>query len=235
MTRRRLGQHYLTDDRVVRKFVAAADIQKDERVLEIGTGRGALSRKLVGLGASFEGYEVDRENYAETIEALNGKDVVVHLGDAFKERPKFDVLVSSLPYSRSATFVEWISQVDYDRGVVLLQGDFVAKLLAEPGAREYRAVSAVAQISSEFKVLWRVGRTSFSPPPKISSVAASVRPRRRLSPEEIAKIKRLFSLRRREVASALTKLGMAGRKEAFGKRRVYSLRPEEIMEICADD
>ncbi|MDA4124887.1 MAG: hypothetical protein OK438_05505 [Thaumarchaeota archaeon] len=234
MTRHSLGQHYLVDQDLVRKIVSAAAIHKDERVLEIGTGKGALSQALVGLGRSFEGYEVDRENYAETLEALGRKDATIHLGDAFKETPRFDVLISSLPYSKSAAFVEWLSRAEYERAVVLLQEDFVDKVLAEPGARDYRGVSAIAQISSELRVLWRVGRSAFSPPPRVNSVVVSIKPKRRMSRTEVSKVKLLFSLRRREVASALAKLKMAVDTKAFAGRRVYSLRPEEVMVICAD-
>jgi 16S rRNA (adenine1518-N6/adenine1519-N6)-dimethyltransferase len=184
------------------------------------------------LGASLEGYEVDGENLAATLENLGTAGAVVHLGDAFKEAPHFDVLVSSLPYSRSVTFVEWISQLEYDRALVLLQEDFVNKVLAAPGMREYRAVSAIAQVSSEFRVLKRVNRESFSPPPKVGSFLVRVKPRRRMTAAEISRVKRLFSLRRREVVSAVTELGMVRPKTDFGKRRVYSLTPEEVLEIC---
>lgn len=234
MTRRSLGQHYLVDSDVVRRVVAAAAIRKDERVLEIGTGKGSLTRELARRGLSLEGYEVDKENYAETLAVLDGEDVVVHLRDAFKETPRFDVLVSSLPYSRSAAFVEWISQAEYDRAVVILQEDFVDKVLAEPGTRDYRAVSAIAQVSSEFRVLWRVGRAAFSPSPRVNSVVASVRPRRRLSRTEISRVKLLFSLRRREVESALAKLGMGRSGPDLAGRRVYSLAPDEVIELCCD-
>ena len=233
MSRQRLGQHYLTDQRVVDKIVASANVRPDERILEIGTGRGILTKEFVHLGANLEAYEVDRENLAATLEELDTARAVVHLGDAFKETPRFDVLVSSLPYSRSATFVEWISQLEYDRAVVLLQEDFVNKILATPGTRDYRAVSAIAQVSSEVKALTRVSRESFSPPPSVSSLLVSVKPRRRMTGVEISRIKQLFSLRRREVASAMAKLGMARPKTDYGKRRVYSLTPEEVLEICS--
>ncbi len=232
MSRQRLGQHYLRDRRVVRRIVASANVQPDERILEIGTGRGVLTKEFVHLGANFEAYEVDRENLAATIEEVGVARAIVHLGDAFKETPRFDVLVSSLPYSRSAIFIEWISQIEYNRAVVLLQEDFVNKITATPGTRDYRAISAIAQVSSEVKVLMRVGRESFSPPPRVSSLLASVKPKRRMTDVEISRVKRLFSLRRREVVSVLAKLGMARPKTDYGKRRVYSLTPEEVLEIC---
>ncbi len=232
MNRQKLGQHYLKDRQVVDKIIASAEIRPDERVLEIGTGRGALTKELAHLGASLEGYEVARENLAATLEEVGTSRVVMHLGDAFKETPRFDVLVSSLPYSRSATFIEWISRIRYNRAVVLLQEDFVTKIMAAPGTRDYRAISAVAQISSVLKVLTWVGRESFSPPPKVSSLLISVRPRRRMTSAEISRVKRLFSLRRREVVSATDELGIALPRNDYERRRVYSLRPEEVLEIC---
>jgi 16S rRNA A1518/A1519 N6-dimethyltransferase RsmA/KsgA/DIM1 with predicted DNA glycosylase/AP lyase activity len=232
MSRQRLGQHYLTDGRVVDKIIASANIQPDERVLEIGTGRGVLTKELVHLGAGLEAYEIDRGNRIATLELLGATGAVINLGDAFKETPRFDVLVSSLPYSRSAIFVEWISKVEYDRAVVLLQDDFVHKILAVPGTRNYRAMSAIAQISSEVEVLMKVGRESFLPPPKVNSLLIAVKPKRRMVGAEISRVKRLFSLRRREVVSAMAKFGMARPETDYGKRRVYSLSPEEVLEIC---
>jgi 16S rRNA (adenine1518-N6/adenine1519-N6)-dimethyltransferase len=232
MKRQKLGQHYLTDHQVVDNVIASANIKPHERVLEIGTGRGVLTRELVPLGSGLEGYEVDRENHAATLKEIGSARAVIHLGDAFKKTPRFDVLVSSLPYSRSATFIEWISQTEYDRAVVLLQEDFVAKILSDPGARDYRAISAIAQISSEFTVIMKVGSESFSPPPKVNSLLVSVKPKRMMTGHEISQVKRLFSLRRREVRSALAELGMAQPRADYGRRRVYSLTPEEVLEVC---
>ncbi len=233
MSRRSLGQHYLRDRRIIDKIVASANVQPGERILEIGTGRGVLTKELVHLGASLEAYEVDRENLAATLEELGAARAAVHLGDVFKEAPRFDVLVSSLPYSRSATFVEWISQLEYGRAVVLLQEDFVNKIIATVGTRDYRAISVIAQVSSEVKVLMRVGRESFSPHPRVSSLLVSVKPKRRMTGAEISRVKHLFSLRRREVVSAIAKLGMTRPRTDYDKRRVYSLTPEEVLEICS--
>ena len=231
MKRRRLGQHYLTDPEAVRRFIAAAKVGPSERVLEIGTGKGVLTKELARLGSSLEWFEVDRENFAATSKAMEGLRTVGHLSDAFDAEPRFDVLVASLPYSRSAAFVEWLGGLDYDRAVVLLQKDFVQKVITPPGSRDYRAVSVLAQLSSEVEVLGSVLRRSFSPPPRVDSQLVRFRPRVRLEAEEVTAIKRLFSLRRREVRSALAELGMEG--HARERRRVYSLTPPEVHELCS--
>ncbi len=213
-------------------MVAAAELDGSESVLEIGTGRGVLTEMLAGACSSLLGYEVDPANYRETLARVKGRNVSVRLADAFKERPRFDVLVASLPYSRSLDFVEWISQVEYLRGVVLLQEDFVRKVLSPPGSRDYRAVSAICQVSSTIRVLERVGRSAFRPQPRVSSVIVSVKPKVRLTRAQVLSVKRLFSLRRREVSSALALLGFPDRR-GYGRLRVMSLSPQEVFEICS--
>jgi 16S rRNA (adenine1518-N6/adenine1519-N6)-dimethyltransferase len=231
MTRKSLGQHYLVDESVITKLVSLANIRTGEKVLEIGTGQGAVTRELARVASSLEGYEIDEENLLATKEAVSGPRVKLHLGDAFENKPRFDVLVASLPYSRSSSFVEWISQQRYDRAVVILQEDFVRKAAAHPGERDYRAVSVIAQVSSDIAQMGRVPRSSFSPQPRVNSVIVAWRPRRRLQSREIAAIKRLFSLRRRQVGAAVAELG-GQPPEGLGAKRVNSLSPEEALALA---
>lgn len=231
MRRQSLGQHYLVDQETIHEIVESAAVQRTERVLEIGTGRGALTKELAGRGASFTGYEVDRKNFECTKEAIRGRPVRLFLADVFKAKPEFDVLVASLPYSRSAAFVRWLSPLAFSRAVVVLQEDFGRKVTAPPGSRGYRGVSALAQVAFDVEVLGRVPRRSFAPQPRVSSVVLSFRPKRRVSEAEAARITKLFSLRRRRVDSALVALGM-GERKGLGERRVYSLKPEEVHELC---
>jgi len=231
MKRRRFGQHYLVDREVIHRVVSLAEIRPTERVLEIGTGKGALTRELVGLGASYLGYEIDRVNFEETESAIRGRGARVVLGDAFRQSPEFDVLVSSLPYSESATFIRWLSGLVFRRAVVLLQEDFVGKIISPPGDRDYRGVSAISQVCFEVQALERVGRAAFSPRPRVGSVIASFEPKRRIPREEATNILRLFSLRRRLADSVLAEMGMSS-GVSFGRRRVYSLTPDEIHLLC---
>ncbi|MDG6983038.1 MAG: hypothetical protein JRN28_00550 [Nitrososphaerota archaeon] len=231
MKRHRLGQHYLVDESAVRRIVGCADIKPSDRVLEIGTGRGALTKELAVLGASFLGYEIDEANYEATIEAVKGTKARIVLADAFGQNPTFDVLVASLPYSESATFVRWLSTRQFSDAVAVLQKDFVQKISAAPGARNYRGISAVAQIALETEAIGEVRRASFDPPPKVDSVIVRFSPKRRISVDEVARVIHLFSLRRRQVDSALAELGFRN-EEDHGKKRVASLTPDEVHLIC---
>jgi len=232
MKRHRLGQHYLVDQGVIRQVVSLAKIGPADRVLEIGTGRGALTKELAVLGTSYLGYEVDRANFDKTSDLVRGTSARIVLANAFEERPVFDILVSSLPYSESASFVKWLGGMKFRRAVVVLQADFVRKIMAPPGSRDYRGISALSQICFDVEVLGRVPRAAFAPQPMVGSVIASFSPRRQIEEAEVANVIRLFSLRRRLADSALAELGMKGAGN-LSKRRVNSLSPDEVHLLCA--
>jgi 16S rRNA (adenine1518-N6/adenine1519-N6)-dimethyltransferase len=231
-----LGQHYLADASVVSSMISLAAIRQGERVLEIGTGTGALTRELVGLTVNLEGYEIDRESFEELQRELRGASLLLHNEDAFKASPEFDVLLSSLPYSESSAFVEWLSRRRYDRAVVLLQRDFARKITAPPGSPAYRAISVISQASAQVEIVSDVSRRSFDPQPRVSSSLVMMRWKRSLSPEQAAMIKKIFSQKRRTVRAALKRLGLATPPSAPApgenaslQCRVNSLRPESVL------
>ena len=154
-----------------------------------------MTGRLAHLCTAFLGYEIDEENYEAAVETVRGTGAKLVLGDAFAQAPEFDVLVTSLPYSESATFVRWLSSRRFSRAIAVLQKDFLEKITAPSGARGYRGVSAVAQMAFNIKMLAKVRRDAFEPPPRVDSVIAEFSPRRLLSKDEVASVIRLFSLR----------------------------------------
>lgn len=234
--RHALGQHYLADSRVVEAMIGYAGIRPGDHVLEIGTGRGALTKELVRLGAEVEGYEVDRESYSQLRRQMGGSSISLHNVDVFETDPRFDVLVSSLPYSESSRFVEWLSWRRYKRAVVLLQTDFATKITAAPGSPEYRAISVISQASSEVEILSSVSRLSFDPPPRVNSCLVRMTCKRALTSEQTSMVKRIFSQKRRTVRAALKNLGLSTPSSAPPRAaslalqcRVNSLRPESVL------
>ncbi len=216
-------------------MVDIAAVRRGERVVEIGTGMGALTRELVRLTPAFEGYEVDEASYLSLRKEM-GESVVLHNEDAFASSPTFDVLISSLPYSESSRFVEWLAKSRYERAVVLLQEDFARKITAPPGSPAYRAVSVVAQASADVEIVSRVGRSSFDPPPRVNSCLVTMKWKRSLSLTEIALIKKIFSQKRRTVRAALRNLGMVAPLQGSTapenvklQCRVNALRPQSVL------
>lgn len=221
-------------------MIRLAGIRQDERVLEIGTGRGALTKELAGLTAHLEGYEIDRGSYEGLKAELEGSRLVLHNEDAFEAAPDFDVLLSSLPYSESSHFVEWLSSKKYDRAVVLLQRDFAMKITAPPGSSAYRAVSVIAQASAQVEIVSGVSRISFDPPPCVNSSLVTMKWRRTLGAEQTAMIKKIFSQKRRTVRAALKSLGLEAPPSAPDPAagypfqcRVSSLRPDSVLAMTS--
>jgi 18S rRNA (adenine1779-N6/adenine1780-N6)-dimethyltransferase len=131
-------------------------------------------------------------------------------GDAFglKESQHFDVCVTSLPYSRSLDFLEWLSQVPtpFRCAIVVLQSDFIDKIMAKPGQKNYRAISVVCQISFECKRLFPISKSEFDPPPRVSSEAVCFEPTAGFpffNFRNLVLLKRIFSFRGRLLRSAL--------------------------------
>lgn len=226
----------MVDPDVVDSMVELAALNDRERVLEIGTGRGALTKELVRLTNNLEGYEVDPASYERLRRELSGKAVILHNMDAFEASPEFDVLLSSLPYSESSRFVEWLSQRKYDRAVVLLQRDFAEKITAAPGDPSYRAVSVISQASARAQIVRDVDRFSFEPPPRVDSCVVTISWRRTLTADQISMVKTIFSQKRRTVRAALKSLGLVEPPSAAPVAsdeqlmcRVNSLRPESVL------
>ncbi len=234
MKRTSLGQHYLTDLSVIGKIIEHAAIGANERVLEIGTGKGILTAELVRVARSLQAYEIDRENYLATKNSVKTPVLRLRLGDAFKAKPRFDTLVSSLPYSESSIFVEWLSQMRYNRAVVILQEDFARKITAKPGDRIYRAVSVIAQVSAGVALESSIPRHAFEPPPHVNSRLVVFVHKRRLTRNNVELIKLLFSLRRRNLRVAMKKIGYhAPMATHLGTWRVNSLTPEQVHELIS--
>ena len=230
--RRALGQHYLIDGSIVELMVRLSEIEAADRVIEIGTGRGTVTRELCKVSSSVEGFELDHQNYLAT-QRLGFVGLTLHEEDALAKPREFDVLVSSLPYSESSHFVEWLAGLRYDRAVVLLQRDFAQKLRAGPGDDRYRAVSVISQISSVLRIVRQVTRESFDPPPKVMSVLTVISHKRTVSPEEIRLVKALFSQRRKRLSGALRSLKLELVDAGAGElsRRVETFSSDEVQTI----
>ncbi len=242
--RHRLGQHLLKDPEILDRIVEAANLSRDSTVFEIGTGEGDLTERLCRYAGQVVSTEVDRGMFEVAEPKLRGhQNLELILGDGFSVNRFFNVLVSNIPYSRSRQFVEWLVEKRPERAVVTVQMEFGDKLLAGPGADNYRAVTVVAQALFHVTRLFNVGREAFSPPPQVDSTVLLLQPRTgvQVDLQLVSSLKTLFSFRGRQVSSALKhifkdEMRLQRLREALGdemlRTRIEHLTVDEAVSIA---
>lgn len=217
--RRRYGQHFLVSAGVASRIAAMAGIRGDDRVLEVGTGRGILTPLLCRSAHRVVSVESDAQLYGEAAARLRQDNLTLLHGDGFAHADDFDVFVSNLPYSQSRRAVEWLATVPFRCGVVMVQEEFLQK--AAGTGPERRAISVVWQEAFEVHDSFRVGPRNFEPPPQVNSVVVGFGKRRTISRDTIQKLHLVFSRRRKVLHTER------------GVRRLDELTNGEVMDIAA--
>lgn len=178
MSRRRLGQHFLTDLATISRIVKAAKVDPEDHVFEIGPGRGAITYPLVHTGAKVTSLELDEE-LAQKLEADAPEGLRVVRGDALTanyadllstdDRSR-SVLVANLPYRITGALLERILEAGcWDRAVLMVQREVGRRLAASLGEKDYGILTVAANLRAEVKYLFSVSEDCFSPPPKVVS------------------------------------------------------------------
>lgn len=236
--RKRFGQHFLADKRVIADIVAAVSIQPGEHVAEIGPGEGALTDLLIKQAAPLHVIEIDRDLAAALRLRFSPEQVVVHEGDAlafdYALLPSPLRLVGNLPYNISTPLLfHLLNFADrFTDMTFMLQKEVVQRMVAEPSGPEYGRLSVMLQYRYEMEMLLEVPPEAFRPPPKVDSAVVRLRPlpAEKLLACDAATLARVvtaaFTQRRKTLRNALGKL-----MTEDGLRRIGinpGLRPENL-------
>ena len=220
----------LTDRRVLAKIVDAAKINKDEVVLEAGTGHGILTAELCKVARRVVSYEVDKKLYGHAKAQLQFQNLELVNADLFRAANlDFDVFVSNLPYSRSRDAFEWMMMQKFKRGIVMVQQEFADKLEAMPGSTKYRSITALAGHCFTIEKLFGVDRQSFEPQPKVKSIVIRIIPVNTITRPTIKNLNLLFSNRNKKASKVVARAGI---KADFGDRRIDQLAPADLVMIA---
>ena len=227
----------LVDRRIVDKIVSAANIRKDEIVLEAGTGQGILTMELCRHAKQVISYEVDANLYEKAQEQLLqylNNNLRLVKADLFKTKdvPLFDIFVSNLPYSRSRDAVEWLSTQKFDRAIVMVQEEFANKLIARPSGKNYRAISALAAHCFTIEKLFKVRKESFEPQPKVESSIIRITPINTISKETVRNINLLFSRRNKNASSVADEIGIIVEVDRYGSRKIDQIEPTDLIRMA---
>lgn len=246
--RKSLGQHFLTDRRILGRIADALELHGGETVLEIGPGRGALTDLLAPRAGRLVAIEYDRalaallrERYASSPNVIVAEaDVLsVSLGE-LAQGPY--VLVGNVPYYITTPILfHALIPPRADRAVYLVQKEVADRLCAEPGTKEYGALTVNVAALARAETVFRVPAGAFSPPPKVESAVVRITPRENplIAPTEERAFKALvqgaFGMRRKQMRRVIRSLNALGPDEADELLQRVGIDPEVRPETLSPD
>jgi 16S rRNA (adenine1518-N6/adenine1519-N6)-dimethyltransferase len=171
------GQHFLHDPAVVERIVDALGAHQDT-VLEIGPGRGVLTRPLAAVADRVVAVELD----GRLVEELRGDprlagtviehaDILARPLASWIDPPAPFLLAGNLPYAITSPvlFAAFEARPWLRRGVVMMQREVAERLTAGSGSRTYGILSVLAALQADCELLFRVGPGAFRPAPRVES------------------------------------------------------------------
>jgi len=246
--RKRLGQHFLSDPRILGRIVDALAPTKDETVIEIGPGRGALTEMLLARAGRVIAIEIDRdlaprlrERHAgdTRLEVIEADVLDVNFGEA--ARGPY-VVAGNVPYNITTPILfHALRRPRPLRAVYLVQREVAERVVAAPGSDEYGALSANVQSVATAELMFRVSAGAFQPPPKVESAVLRIMPR----PDPVvtedeedafrAMVQASFGLRRKQLRRVVRTVFSLGPVDAERVVATAGLDPEARPEVLAPE
>src|ERR1700716_423897 len=182
-TRKSLGQHFLTDRRILGRIADALHLTGSETVLEIGPGRGALTDILAERAGRLIAIEYDRalaellrQRYAKRGNVLIAEADVLEVALGELAAGPY-VLVGNVPYYITTPILfHALAPPRAERSVYLVQREVADRLSASPGTKEYGALTVNVAAVARAETLFRVPAGAFAPPPKVESAVVRITP-----------------------------------------------------------
>ncbi len=219
---RSLGQNFLTDPAAAEAIVRACGAGKEDLVVEIGPGTGAVTGLLAQAAGKVAAVEIDERLIpvlraslfgCENVEIIN-EDILKLDWDALLERKRpFGKLfvVGNLPYYITTPILLGLIEknVPAESFTVMVQKEVAEKILAAPGEKEHGVLAALLQYYTEPELIADVPASSFSPAPKVDSAVVLLRERKERTPVKSgsafnALVKAAFSQRRKTLLNSLS-------------------------------
>lgn len=180
--RKRFGQHFLVDETIVEAIVAAIAPQRDDLMVEIGPGLGALTRPLAARVDHLHVVEIDRDITKRLRAAFPPARVTVHEGDAL--RFDFSALgrrlrvAGNLPYNISTPLLFHLARHAHSiQDIhVMLQREVVERMVAAPSSSEYGRLSVMLQYHFGMERILEVPADAFRPAPRVESAVVRMAP-----------------------------------------------------------
>ncbi len=234
--RKSLGQHFLEDHGIINKIIEEAHFDKNDVVVEIGSGLGALTIPILPHISHLVAVEKDPlliTILKERMSLKERKKITFISGDVLKLNlkeihDKFEQkirILGNLPYNISSPFLEkLIINRNYIKSAILMfQFEVAQRLIAEPKKKEYGALSIISQYYARISPLIKVKRDAFFPKPKVDSMVLEMdfekpHPSQAEDDESFRRVvKASFSCRRKTILNSLERGMFSVSREMIAK------------------
>jgi 16S rRNA (adenine1518-N6/adenine1519-N6)-dimethyltransferase len=245
--KKRLGQHFLVDPNTAR--IVVQGVGRDDVVLEVGPGRGALTTVLAERVRLVHALELDPDVLPALEEALETyRNVLIHEGDALTFdyatlEPRPNKLVANLPYNVASPLI--LRLLEETDSIVelrfMVQFEVARRMTAERRTKDYGAYTVLVQLLAGVRVAHRVSPRVFDPPPRVWSAVVAME-RRVVDREDYGRAKELaldaFKNRRKRLVNNLPeawreKASDALRSLGYGlDARAEELAPQDFVALA---
>lgn len=227
-----LGQNFLIDDEVIENIVNAAEVNKENIVIEIGPGLGTLTNKLLGKAKMVIAIELDKRmvnilndrfSLYNNFKIINDDVLKVDLKNIIKEQNAKSVkIVANLPYYITTPIIMKLleDRLDIQSITVMIQKEVAKRLTATPGDKMSGAITYAVNYYCEPKEVVVVPNSSFIPKPEVESEVINLKLRKNY-PVELKNEKLFFKLikvsfmqRRKTLINGLSNSGIVDKKQA---------------------
>jgi 16S rRNA (adenine1518-N6/adenine1519-N6)-dimethyltransferase len=238
-TRKRFGQHFL-EAAWVTKVIDALHARSSDTFLEIGPGRGALTRPLAARAGRVVAVEIDRDlaaalanEHLPNVRVVQADFLAVELRDALRDEPRPLRVAGNLPYNVSSPILfALLAAADEGRffsdATLMLQKEVASRLVARPGRKEYGALAIQVALTAEVEHLLTLPPGAFRPPPRVTSAVVRLRfrsPRVDVGDRHVFErlVRGIFLQRRKTLANALRPVA-----DSFGRPAAELLERAEV-------
>lgn len=191
-TKKGFGQNFLTDLNVLKNIVSAAEITRDDNVIEIGPGIGALTEQLAQAAGEVLALEIDQDLISvlaevlapyDNVTVLNQDVLQANLPELIKQQftdPSRPIkVVANLPYYITSPILMNLlaAPVDWAAICVMMQKEVAQRLTAQPGTKQYGALTLAIEYQMTAEIAFNVSRRVFVPAPNVDSAIVVLKPR----------------------------------------------------------
>ena len=234
-----LGQHFLIDDNISKKIVDNINFKKFKKVIEIGPGKGALTKHILHIKDILTLIEVDNESVVflkneflnEKLDIIENDFLKFDIQSAYPSEENI-LIIGNFPYNISSQIL--FKSIDNYKSVKAIIGMFqkevAERIISKNNSKQYGILSVKTQLFYDAKILFDISPNVFFPKPKVNSAVISLTRKENINIDcDLELLDRIIKLsfqhRRKKIKNSLKKLDI---EENILEDSIFESRPEQL-------